>query len=144
MVVSKLGGIAPKAAVGSPIGAEVERLAAKAASSWDSFAPSEALESTWEIIRATNSYLEANEPWKMEESDELKEILGSALEVLRIVSILAYPAIPTTANAVWKRINMEGELVDHNIADSLSWGQYQGGSLLEKREPLFPRLSLEN
>lgn len=144
VVVSKLHGVAPKAALDSPIAAEVERLAQQAAAKWDSFAPSEALESSWEIIRVTNAYLEANEPWKMEESDELREILGSALEVLRIVSILAYPAIPTTAAAVWGRINMDGELVDQNISDSLRWGQYLGGSLLEKREPLFPRLSLEN
>ena len=144
VVVSKLHGVAPKAAPDSPIAAEVERLAQQAAAKWDSFAPSEALESSWEIIRVTNAYLEANEPWKMEESDELREILGSALEVLRIVSILAYPAIPTTAAAVWGRINMDGELVDQNISDSLRWGQYLGGSLLEKREPLFPRLGLEN
>ncbi len=35
-------------------------------------------------------------------------MLGSALEVLRIVSILIVPAMPTTAEAIWARIGLDG------------------------------------
>ena len=49
------------------------------------------------LIRATNAYLEANEPWKAEPGPAVDAVLGDALEALRIVAILASPAIPATA-----------------------------------------------
>ena len=46
-----------------PGAAEPSRPRSKA---WDSVQPSRALEATWSLIRATNAYLETNEPWKAE------------------------------------------------------------------------------
>ena len=56
--------------------------------------PSLALEATWRLLRETNAYLEANEPWKAEPGPEVDAVLGDALEVLRIVAVLASPAMP--------------------------------------------------
>ncbi len=70
------------------------RAYAGAAAAWDVVAPSRALDATWQLIRATNAYLEANEPWKAEPGPEVDAVLGDALEALRIVAILASPAIP--------------------------------------------------
>ena len=53
--------------------------------------PSRALEATWSLIRATNAYLEANEPWKAEPGPAVDAVLGDALEALRIVTMLASP-----------------------------------------------------
>ena len=53
--------------------------------------PSRALEATWQLIRATNAHLEANEPWKAEPGPAVDAVLGDALEALRIVAILASP-----------------------------------------------------
>ena len=53
--------------------------------------PSMALEATWRLIREANAHLEANEPWKAEPGPEVDAVLGDALEVLRIVAILASP-----------------------------------------------------
>ncbi len=66
---------------------------ADAVAAWDRVAPCEALEATWRLIRETNAYLEANEPWKAEPGPEVDAVLGDALEVLRIVAVLASPAL---------------------------------------------------
>ena len=50
--------------------------------------PSRALDATWQLIRATNAYLEANEPWKAEPGPDVDAVMGDALEALRIVAIL--------------------------------------------------------
>ena len=42
--------------------------------------------STWSLIRATNAYLEANEPWKAEPGPAVDAVMGDALEALRIVA----------------------------------------------------------
>ena len=61
------------------------------AAGWDAIAPSLALEATWKLIGAANAHLETNEPWKMEPGPELDAVMGDALEVLRLVAVLASP-----------------------------------------------------
>ncbi len=39
---------------------------ADTAAHWDVVQPSRALDATWQLVRATNAHLEANEPWKAE------------------------------------------------------------------------------
>ena len=54
---------------------------------WDVVAPEpSAWKPTWQLIRATNAHLEANEPWKAEPGPDVDAVLGDALEALRIVT----------------------------------------------------------
>ena len=66
-------------------------------------------------------------------------MLGSALEVLRLVAILVSPAMPSTAREVWRRIGLDGAPEDRHLPDSGVWGGYPGGLAVEKGAPLFPR-----
>jgi methionyl-tRNA synthetase len=91
------------------------------------------------LIHATNAFLERHEPWKAEPSTELDGIMGDALEALRIVSILCVPAVPSTAQAVWQRIGMPGDVSEQRIPHSVEWGLYPAGNEVVKGDPLFPR-----
>ena len=105
-------------------------------------APSRALEATWSLIRATNAYLEANEPWKAEPGPDVDAVMGDALEALRIVAVLGFPAVP-------------GDQPDDLGADrprratsptsacpaAAAWGRYPGGLAVDKGDPLFPRIA---
>ena len=91
-------------------------------------------------MRATNAYLEANEPWKSEPGAEVDAVMGDALEALRIVSILAFPAVPGTAQAIWERIGLTGDVSEQRLPDAANWGGYPGGLPVTKGDPLFPRL----
>ncbi|MFN6118223.1 MAG: hypothetical protein ACK5CE_01075 [Actinomycetes bacterium] len=101
--------------------------------------PNRALEATWSLIRATNAYLEANEPWKAEPGPAVDAVMGDALEALRIVAVLASPAQPTTCQAVWERIGLAGQVTDQRLPDAARWGGYAGGTTVVKGDPLFPR-----
>jgi methionyl-tRNA synthetase len=101
--------------------------------------PSKALEATWSLIRATNAHLENHEPWKAEPSDLLNTVMGDALEALRIVTLLAFPAIPDTAREIWRRIGMTTDIEQCRIPVDTEWGLYRAGSPVEKGTPLFPR-----
>ena len=98
-----------------------------------------ALEATWRLIRETNAELEQAEPWKAEPGPEVDAVLGSALEVLRIVSLLVVPAMPTTAATIWARIGLPGSPADERLPGAATWGGYPGGLPVEKGAPLFPR-----
>ena len=85
-----------------------------------------ALEATWRLVREANAHLEANEPWKAEPGPDVDAVLGDALEVLRIVAVLASPAIPAAAAEIWRRIGLDGSPEDAAPARGRRWGGYPG------------------
>ena len=141
VVDRKCGGIGPAPSPSSRLAPLAATAVADAANAWDRVAPSEALDATWRLIRDTNAYLEEREPWKLDPGDEVSEVLGDALEVLRIVAVLASPAIPRAAAELWSRLGLPGSPTDVRVPDDLAWGGYPGGLAVTKGEPLFPRLT---
>jgi methionyl-tRNA synthetase len=141
VVTSKCGGVGPSPQADSPLAPLAATAVTNSAAAWENFAPHEALDATWQLIRDTNAYLEANEPWKAEPGPEVEAVLGNALEVLRIVCVLASPAIPHAAAELWRRIGLDGTPEDVRVPDGLAWGGYPGGLPVVKGDPLFPRLS---
>ena len=112
---------------------------AETSQAWNNVQPSRAIEATWSLIKAANSYLEQNEPWKMESGDAVDQVMGNALEALRIVAILANPALPTSTQRIWERIGLTGDIADSRITIDTVWGQYPAGRIVTKGESLFPR-----
>ncbi len=140
LVGSKCDSIGPAPQPDSPLKASAATAVQAAAAAWDRVAPSEALEATWQLIRDTNSYLEAREPWKMDPGPAVSAVLGDALEVLRIVAVLASPAIPLACEALWGRLGLAGSPTDVPVPGGLAWGGYPGGLPVTKGDSLFPRL----
>jgi len=142
VVEKKCGGVGPASSANSPLAEIAATAVAETSQAWAAVQPSKALEATWKLIGATNSYLEDNEPWKMEPGDAVNTVMGDALEALRIVSILANPALPTTTQEIWNRIGLTGNIADLRINKDTKWGQYTGGTQVVKGQPLFPRLTV--
>jgi methionyl-tRNA synthetase len=142
VVEKKCGGVGPASSANSPLAEIAATAVAETSQAWAAVQPSKALEATWKLIGATNSYLEDNEPWKMEPGDSVNTVMGDALEALRIVSILANPALPTTTQEIWNRIGLTGNITDLRIEKDAKWGQYVGGTTVVKGQPLFPRLTV--
>ncbi len=111
----------------------------RATTAWGQFAPQRALEVTFDLVGATNAYLEAHAPWKMEPGSDVDAVMGDALEAIRLVAVLISPAMPGVAHEIWQRIGLAGAPNVAPLADVASWGQYPGGTV-EKGEPLFPRI----
>jgi methionyl-tRNA synthetase len=143
VVDRKSDGVGPKPRADSPLAAVAADVYSAAAEAWAAVQPAAALEATWRLIRETNSYLEANEPWKMEAGPEVDAVLGDALEALRIVAVLASPAIPNTVEEAWRRIGLPGSVLDQRLPEAAAWGGYPGGLPVSKGPPLFPRLPVE-
>jgi methionyl-tRNA synthetase len=143
VVGRKCGGTGPAPLADSPLAAAAAEAYAGAAAGWAAFQPSEALAATWRLVRATNAHLEANEPWKAEPGPALDTVLGDALEALRIIAVLASPAVPHAAQAIWDRIGLPGRVEDERVPAAATWGGYPGGLPVVKGDPLFPRKQSE-
>jgi methionyl-tRNA synthetase len=142
VVGKKCGGIGPAPSADSPLAAAAADAVAATVEAWADVQPSRALDATWQLIRAANAYLEANEPWKKDPGADVDAVMGDALEALRIVSVLASPAIPRAAQTVWERIGMSGAIDAQRLPDAAAWGGYPGGLPVVKGDPLFMRRTL--
>jgi methionyl-tRNA synthetase len=141
VVASKCGGVGPAPSPNSSLRDHAQNVTRAAAASWERFAPQRALESTWDLIGATNAYLEAHAPWKMEAGAALDTVLGDALEAIRLIAILVSPAMPGVAAEIWRRVGLSGRPDAPPFVTTSVWGQYPGGLPVEKGEPLFPRIT---
>jgi methionyl-tRNA synthetase len=141
VVARQSDGIGGSPTPDTPLAAVAADAYADAARSWDKLQPSVALESVWRLVRETNAHLEAHEPWRMSPGPEVDAVLGDALEALRIVAVLAWPAVPFAAEEIWRRIGLDGSPGRQRLPEAASWGGYPGGRAVEKGPPLFPRLT---
>jgi len=140
VVGKKCGGVGPAPRADSPLAAVAGEAYESAARAWEEVQPSIALDATWKLIRETNALLEANEPWKAEPGAGVDGVMGDALEALRIVAVLASPAVPAACAEVWRRIGLDGAPEDQRLPAAATWGRYPGGLPVDKGTPLFPRI----
>ena len=139
VVEKKCGGVGPAPRDDSPLAAIAADAVRDADAAWRAVQPSKALEAAWNLIRATNAHLEQNEPWKKPAGADVDSVMGDSLEALRIVVLLANPALPSTTQEIWRRIGLPRRIEDRRVPDDAAWGGYPGGLTVEKGEPLFPR-----
>jgi methionyl-tRNA synthetase len=140
VVQQKCAGIGPAPRPDSPLAGLAAEVYRSADAAWERPAPSEALEATWLLVRAANAALEAAEPWRAEPGPAVDAVLGDALEVLRLVAVLASPALTRSAAEIWRRIGLPGSPLDICLPEAALWGGYPGGLAVERGTPLFPRL----
>jgi len=110
---------------------------------FDVFNFSRALERIWGLISEVDKYLVLQQPWALAEDpskrDQLARILYASAETLRIISALAYPVIPDTAQKIWNLLGQKTNLGLVSL-DELTWGQLTPGTHLGKAQTLFPRV----
>src|SRR5580693_6818538 len=84
VVTSKCAGVGPTPRTDSALKGAAEEAIETAAQAWEHFAPQRALEATFDLVSATNVYLEAHAPWKMESGEDVNAVMGDALEAIRL------------------------------------------------------------
>ncbi len=143
VAVSKCEGESPPAQSDSTLRTLAENAVRENLAAWARFSPQGALEATWALIGSTNAYLEAHAPWKMEPGPEVDAVIGDALEAIRIVAILASPAMPGVCDEIWRRIGIDEVIGEDEFTEATKWGAHRAHRLIEKGDPLFPRISVK-
>jgi len=110
--------------------------------------PHRALASVFELVDATNKYIDERAPWKLaKETDNAESVelldktLYSICEMLRIISLLLAPFLPETAAKILERLGLADALEKATLPqDAQSWGRLPAGNQTTVGDPLFPRL----
>jgi methionyl-tRNA synthetase len=102
---------------------------------------SRALECIWLLMSTVDVYLSDRRPWasSQAEQERLENILYRAAESLRIVAILAHPAIPNATQKLWEALEQKGKLAEQRI-DRVRWGELDSGTQVSKAQAIFPRV----
>ncbi|APX03507.1 MULTISPECIES: methionine--tRNA ligase [unclassified Arthrobacter] len=99
---------------------------------------SRALEAIWTVLGDTNAYFAEQAPWVLRKTDveRMQTVLYVTLEVLRIVSILAQPVMPTATAALLGYLGQpEGEAREFSAIGT----PITAGTDLPAPAPVFPK-----
>jgi methionyl-tRNA synthetase len=123
--------------------ATAERSAEATSRHLDAMLPNRALESAWELVIATNKYIDLNEPWNLAKNGEekrLAQVAYTVLESLRWLSVMLWPVMPRKCNELRTQLGLPGLLptVGVDLWPS-AWGGLTSGTLTAPGAPLFPR-----
>jgi methionyl-tRNA synthetase len=103
----------------------------------------------WSLVVATDKYFTVKAPWKLSSDDErgkLAEVLYTAAESIRLITLFLYPFIPEAASKVWQQLGL-GKFKDGKsekwapgeYEQLLQWGGLKPGTKLGELGPIFPR-----
>ncbi len=127
----------------SPLRDACEGVFGRYASAMESFDLSRAAGEVLEVVSAANHYIEDMAPWALAKdpakADELAHVIWSLLECIRIASELYDPFMPSVSAEVRRRLGLD-PAPTRDLAAACAWGGLMGGQVVEKGEPLFPRL----
>ena len=148
MIEKYNGGFVPEAkgeeAVDTALKAIATGAAAKVEEQMDKFAFNMALEEIWVVVRRANKYIDETTPWilaKDEASkDRLDTVMHNLAETIRIISILIYPFMHTTADKIRKQM---GLWYAEPVWDDALVFDMMNGEQVKKGDAIFPRLDIE-
>ena len=116
-----------------------------AAAAWESFAPSRALEATWDLIRRCNTYLALEQPWVLQKDPKNNPAVGRVLrtccEVLRWVALMVAPAMPSASQRILGQLGIEGDATNACGWPTKFYWESRAVGLTPK--PVFPRIEPE-
>jgi methionyl-tRNA synthetase len=82
----------------------------RAKGEWEGIAPHRALEATWALASAANTYVDRAAPWaeaKKEGGDaRVATILGTLLVVLRVLSVMIWPVLPKKSDEMRAQLGL--------------------------------------
>ena len=102
-----------------------------------------ALNEIWSVIGVANRYIDYQAPWKLSKTDTKKmgHVLYQTLEVIRKISILLQPFIPTSTSILLDQLSVPH---DERTFEFLK-NEYRlpSGRKLPQPKAIFPRYNIE-
>jgi methionyl-tRNA synthetase len=106
----------------------------------DEFRISEAIDDVFELLRASNKYIDETMPWALakeeDKKDRLKEVLYNLIESIRVCAVYLQAFLPETADKIFYQINTDIK----SYESTKEFGKYVSGTKVNNPEILFARI----
>lgn len=103
-----------------------------------------ALLDIWSLVDRANQFIDQTAPFKIakdpSQAARLDQVLYSLVEACRILAVLLWPFLPTTAARIYAQLGLSSE--PDRLRDA-SWGLLKAGHAIAEPAPLFPRKDLK-
>ncbi|WP_312097751.1 methionine--tRNA ligase [Niallia sp.] len=103
------------------------------------------LTTLWQLVSRNNKYIDETQPWvlaKEERTEALATVMNHLAESLRRIAILLKPFLTRTPDQIFKQLNIQDASL--HTWDSLErFGVIPAGTIVEKGDPIFPRLDMQ-
>ena len=120
-------------------------LAGRVGSLLDQLQYSLALVEIWKVVGRSNKYIDETAPWNLAKTEALRprlaSVLGHLAEVLRIVSVLITPFMPSTGPKIQQALGLSG-IQTTSWASAALFGLFDSPDGIHKMDALFPRIDL--
>ncbi|HZC66527.1 MAG TPA: methionine--tRNA ligase [Candidatus Dormibacteraeota bacterium] len=135
--IPKPGALAPQ---DETVANETQAAIAEVLESYETLGFNRVLERLWALIATADRYLTSEKPWSAEVNQQRRAaVLWTTAELIRVVLVLAHPALPESTAKVWAVYGLFGRVSAQDLG-ALTWGQLAPGTPLGKSQPLFPRI----
>ncbi|MGH2969053.1 MAG: methionine--tRNA ligase [Solirubrobacteraceae bacterium] len=151
MIARYRDGVVPDVEPDARLAEDFEGLADEVGALLDHGEITQALERIWQRVRRLNRYVEEQAPWQLakdpESAGELDATLRSLAEGLRVVTVLLWAYMPTTARTLLAALGQmdegDGPLHETGVTAletaGARYGAAPGGNRVERIAPLFPK-----
>jgi methionyl-tRNA synthetase len=99
-----------------------------------------ALQSIWSLVARANQYVDQTAPFKLAkdpaQAKRLDEVLYNLAEVCRVLAVLLWPFLPTTASKIFAQLGLTAAPDKFAAA---AWSGLNAGHIIGEPAPLFPR-----
>jgi methionyl-tRNA synthetase len=99
-----------------------------------------ALEGIWNLVNRANQYVDHTAPFKLakdpKQAARLDEVLYNLAETCRVLAVLLWPFLPTTATRICGQLGLTRSPA---IFEQSAWGGLSPGHTIGEITPLFPR-----
>ncbi len=103
------------------------------------------LQAIWELVSASNKYIDETAPWSLAKDENLRPRLGTVmynlLEGTRLIALLLAPFMPETGASILGTLGLDQ--TDVTLDGNDTWGLLKPGTTIAKASPLFPRIETE-
>jgi methionyl-tRNA synthetase len=105
-----------------------------------------ALSSIWQLVSRTNKYIDETQPWNLAKAEDHQAKLASVMvhlaESLRRIAVLLQPFLTRAPKEIFKQLGITDETLQ-TWGSLEQFGMIPSGTKVEKGQPIFPRLELE-
>lgn len=101
-----------------------------------------ALALIWRLVNRANKYIDETMPWSLAkdpaQEGRLATVMYNLAEVIRIVTVMVTPVMPTLPEKVWAQLGCEAAA--NSKWTAVAWGGTVPGQQVKRGEALFPRI----
>ncbi|WP_096272310.1 methionine--tRNA ligase [Paucisalibacillus globulus] len=105
-----------------------------------------ALSSIWQLISRTNKYIDETAPWVLAKDEASTARLGNVMahlaDSLRVVAVMLQPFLTKAPVEIFKQLGIQDEALKE-WESVYELGQVKAGTTVQKGNPIFPRLDVE-